>query len=281
MKFKKAVETFQVFSELHHSQGTQKFYRRKEKELLPFFGNMECEDITRTVIDKFLLKEKKRNPHLSAATLNKFVGAIKFIVKNETENIITYRKIPEIQKITPIIPDNIISLIFAYYRSENTKNSDKRNSIMFRMLLDTGLRINELVNLRIQDIDFDTSTIHVKITKTKLERYIFFTGNTHIALVKYIKETKVRDYIFIDFKTDNKLTVDNVETICYRLKNKLDVKMSISPHKWRHTFATKFQKKNKDLPVLQELLGHRDINQTERYLHFDREYLHEVYFKEN
>ena len=282
MKFHEAVKTFLAYSNLHHAEGTKSFYRRKISELTPFFGNFNCEDITKNDINEFLEKEKLRNPNITNNTLNKYVGALKFIVKNETEPEIEikYKKLPEIKKITPTIPTNVSNLIFAYYLAENLKNSDQRNNLMFRMLLDTGLRINELLNLKLQDIDLDSSTIHVKITKTKKERFIFYTPITHMTLINYLKANKIKEYLFIDFRSGKKLTVDNAETICFRLKNKLNLTMSISPHKWRHTFATKFQKKNNDLPVLQELLGHSSITTTQIYLHLDKDYLHEVYFKD-
>lgn len=150
---------------------------------------------------------------------------------------------------------------------------------MFRLLLDTGLRINELINLKVENIDFDTNTIHAKVTKTKRERYTFFTSESHLMITKFIIANHIKEYLFIDFKTKEKLKVDPVETICYRLKNKLNITVPISPHRWRHTFATNFLKKSRDIEVLRLILGHRNLSTTHKYLHLDKEYLYEIYFK--
>jgi site-specific recombinase XerD len=278
MRFKQAVTSFRKYSLVHHSKGTQKYYREKETKLLDFFGNTEVTRIDRESIFDFITRQRHRNPKITNNTLNKYIAALKFILKNECDLHLVFKKLPEIEKITPTIPRNIIYLVFNYYSSKPYTKHSMRNHLMFNLLLDTGLRINELLNIRIDNIDFDSSSIFVNITKTNLERYVFYKANSHSLLRKYIEFAKIEDYLFIDFDTNEILKVDHIETICYRLKNELGIKTSISPHKWRHTFATEFQKEHQDLEVLRVLLGHKKISTTQRYLHLDREHLHKIYF---
>lgn len=279
MKFNEAYDTFDKYSAVHHSTGTRNYYKGKEKQLRAFFGSMEVDTISKDTITDFIIHQRRRNNDISNSTLNKYVAALKFILKNECSIILEYRKLTEVDKVIPVVPSHIIRLVFRHYElSENTPET-QRNHLMFRLLLDTGLRINELRHLKISDLDFDTSTIHVKITKTNSERYTFFTEETHLMLTKYIIANHIKDHLFINFKNGDLLTVDNVLTICYRLQKKLNINVPISPHRWRHTFATNFLKRSKDIEVLRLILGHKKISTTQKYLHLDKEYLHEVYFK--
>jgi len=279
MKFKEAMESFMLFSVVHHSKGTHNYYKGKRKQLIIFFGDMEINTISKTNVLEFIEAQRVRNPDISNATINKYVAALKYILKFECKVNLEFPKLKEIHRIIPTIPNNIIKLIFRHYETiKNPTPSKQRDNLMFRMLLDTGLRINELINLRIRDIDFDESTIHVKVTKSSQERYTFFRADTHKLLNKYIITNKIEDYLFIDFRTGEQITVNSVETTCVRLKDDLNIKVSISPHKWRHTFATLFLKRNKDLEVLRLILGHSKLSTTQKYLHLDKDFLHEIYF---
>lgn len=281
MRFSEAMDSFIQFSRVHHSVGTQDYYKSKTKYLLDFFGKIDVNKINRELIFEFVHKHRNRNSNVTNATLNKYIAALLFILKNECEIHLQFRKLQEIERITPTIPQNIISLIFRHYQSLEHTPVNVRNHLIFILLLDTGLRINELLNLNISDIDFDTSSIYVKITKSNQERFTFFKADTHLMLNNYINIAKIDNKLFIDFRSKKTLTVNSIETICVRLKNTLNINMSISPHKWRHTFATKFQKENNDLEVLRLILRHKKISTTQKYLHLDRQHLHDIYFSKN
>ena len=278
MKFSKVINSFTRFSKVHHSSGTQEYYETKVKYLFEFFGDTDVKKIDRELIFEFIHRHRNRNPKITNSTLNKYVAALLFILKNECEIYLQFRKLPEIEKITPTVPQNIIALIFRHYQSLERTPVNLRNHLMFKLLLDTGLRINELLNLKVADFDFDTSSIYVKITKTKQERFTFFRADTHLMLSDYVSLGKIENYLFIDHRTRRQLTVNSIETVCVRLKNTLNINQSISPHKWRHTFATRFQKENSDLEVLRLILGHKKISTTQQYLHLDRQHLHNIYF---
>jgi len=279
MMFNEAYDSFDKYSAVHHSKGTRTYYKGKEKQLRSYFGQMKVDTISKETITDFIIFQRKRNNDITNSTLNKYVAALKFILKNECGIVLEYRKLTETEKVIPVVPNHIIKLVFKHYEISEKTPQNQRNYLMFRLLLDTGLRINELRQLRISNLDFDTSTIHVKVTKTNSERYTFFTEETHMMLTKYIISNHIKDFLFINFKNSDLLTVDNVLTICYRLQKKLNINVSISPHRWRHTFATNFLKRSKDIEVLRLILGHKKLSTTQKYLHLDKEYLHEIYFK--
>ncbi|MFW6318877.1 MAG: tyrosine-type recombinase/integrase [Bacillota bacterium] len=137
------------------------------------------------------------------------------------------------------------------------------------------------MNLKVDDINFSSNTTHIKITKTKAERYVFFTRTTKLLLKKLIHQGVDNQYIFIYYTYKKRLTVDNVQKICYRLKKRLNLKDNINPHKWRHTFATNFLKNGGNLESLRILMGHTNLKTTQIYLHIDKEFLHKEYFNVN
>lgn len=91
--------------------------------------------------------------------------------------------------------------------------------------------------------------------------------------------SKITHHIFIDFATGEILKHYTVESIAQRLKKQLDINQSISPHKWRHTFATRFVKRNGNMEVLRQIMGHTSLKTTQKYLHINKETLHEEYFR--
>ncbi len=251
----------------------------KKNFTLEFFYGMNTKEIDDDTLLDFIIFLKQKNPNMSNKTINKYVDLSKFILREFADNHIVTKKLRERKVIIPGLNRNIIALVFSFYRSKEETPENIRNFLMFKLLLDSGLRISELLSLRLRDIDFNTSSILVTTTKRDKDRYTFFQADTHLLFNNYIKTSKIKDYIFIDFKTETPIKVSTVESICVRLRDKLNINVSISPHKWRHTFATNFLKRTRDLETLRQLLGHSDIRQTQIYLHLDKEDLRAIYFE--
>ena len=93
--------------------------------------------------------------------------------------------------------------------------------------------------------------------------------------------SKLTNYIFIDFSTGEIISGNTIESLTHRLKRKLDIQQSISPHKWRHTFATRFVKRNGNMEVLRQIMGHTSLKTTQKYLHINKDTLHDEYFRIN
>ncbi len=190
-----------------------------------------------------------------------------------------FDKLPEINKIIEIIPEDIVNQIFAHYRRNQQNKVKQRNYIIFRLFRETGLRLSELLHLKVSDFNFQRNTIHVKKTKTNVERYVFFSQETKDLLIVYIQSAKLDYYLFIDFLTGDILKGDSIETMCKRLRRVLEIKISINPHKWRHTFASNFVKQNGNMEVLRQIMGHASLKTTQKYLHINVDDLHKEYFR--
>jgi site-specific recombinase XerD len=96
-------------------------------------------------------------------------------------------------------------------------------------------------------------------------------------LSRYILKHKIKGYIFIKMHDRKRLSVDNVQKLCQRLAKQLNIKQSITPHKWRHTFATRFAERNGNMEVLRIILGHTSLTTTQRYLHVGSNKLRDEY----
>jgi site-specific recombinase XerD len=271
MKLCEAIGKFRKYTEVTKTKGTQDYYRHLFRSLALSMGNLECDLISNDDILNYVIKIKDINPDLSNATINKHVVALKTIVKYATGREIKFSKLKEKKQIIPTISRTTYSKIFDYYQKHMGDNFAFRNYVFLKLLLDTGLRMSEIINIKINDIDFDTSSIHVKITKTDVERYVCFTESTHQLLLKFIVTQPIKKHVFIDFNTGLPMTTSSVECFIYRLKKRLGIKENITPHKWRHTFATNFIRSGGGLETLRLLLGHSNLKTTQKYLHLSNE----------
>lgn len=157
-----------------------------------------------------------------------------------------------------------------------------RNKAMLETLYACGLRVSELVNLRISDIFFEIDFL--KVTgKGDKERFVPLGSSAKKLIKIYMNEIRVHvpinkgeeDILFLN-RRGKRLTRVMIFTIIKRLAIKAGIKKSISPHTFRHSFATHLVEGGADLRAVQEMLGHESITTTEIYTHLDRSYLKET-----
>lgn len=278
MTVKETLEQYMKYIKITKSKATYRFNEGKSKRIFDFFDKVDSKTVNRAMILDFIVYLKNKNPNISNATINKYVGLLLRALKNECNIVIKFDKLRESKKIMKTIPNEIIKKVFDYY--ENSPYPEHlRNNVMFRLLLDTGLRISELLSIKTSNINFSDCSILVTRTKTDEERVVFYTKPTEILLNKYIMRQQLKDYIFIDLNTRKPLKLDRIEKICQNLQKKLKTKYSLSPHKWRHTFATHFTNNNGNMEVLRKLMGHSNILTTQRYLHINLQTIRNEYFR--
>lgn len=162
--------------------------------------------------------------------------------------------------------------------------SGQREKVILEILYGSGIRVSELVNIKIKDIDFNNKTILI-YGKGSKERIVPFGDYALDALNIYLDdarekylEDKESEYLIVG-KNETKLTTRRIEQIVDQLIKKTSIKMNITPHMFRHTFATHLLDNGCDLIAVQELLGHESLSSTEIYTHVSNEHLREVYYK--
>ncbi|MDB4534253.1 site-specific tyrosine recombinase XerD, partial [Vicingaceae bacterium] len=185
------------------------------------------------------------------------------------------RKLPEVLSIEEI--NQIINAV------DLSKDEGERNKAMLEVLYSCGLRVSELISLKISDLLLDEGFIRV-IGKGDKER-ITPIGSVAIKHIKIYVNTKrnhmnkidkdSEDILFLN-RRGKQLTRVMIFTIIKKLAEKAGITKTVSPHTFRHSFATHLVEGGADLRAIQEMLGHESITTTEIYTHLDREYLRQA-----
>jgi len=158
----------------------------------------------------------------------------------------------------------------------------ERNRAMLEILYSCGLRVSELVGLKISDLFFEEGFI--KITgKGNKQRFVpvgqstmkYITSYVNLIRVHYRVQKGHEDTLFLN-RRGRRLTRAMVFTIIKDLAVKINLNKTISPHTFRHSFATHLLENGADLRSIQLMLGHESITTTEVYMHLDRKFLSEV-----
>lgn len=156
-----------------------------------------------------------------------------------------------------------------------------RDATILELLYSTGIRVGELVNIKIKDIDFNNKKIKI-LGKGNKERYVLFGDKCLNLLNKYLKESRSKllknscDYLFLN-QRGTPISVRTTEKVFNDIVKKSSIKFNVSPHTLRHTFATHMLDNGADLNSVGELLGHSSLNTTAIYTHVSNERLRNVY----
>lgn len=184
------------------------------------------------------------------------------------------RKLPDTLSIEDI--DIIISTI------DLSKPQGERNRTILETLYSCGLRVTELITLQISDLFFDEGFIRV-IGKGDKQRFVPINTQTQKYITLYINDIRkhidvqkgFEDTLFLN-RRGKQLTRVMIFTIIKDLSIKSGIDKKISPHTFRHSFATHLLENGADLRAIQQMLGHESITTTEIYMHLDRTHLHKI-----
>lgn len=259
-----------------------------ETDLIAFFNFLsekeinDLNEIKRRVFSayiKFLVKKE-----ISASTITRKIASVKGFFK--------YLCHKRIIKINPAMSVNSPKLPKRLPKVLNISEINKiikthltlQDYTIIELLYSAGIRVSELTELNIKNIDLKQKMIKV-LGKGSKERIIPINSKCVEIIKKYLKNRELtalkynsKDYLFLD-KKGKKISRQKVYEIIHNLGKKID--KNISPHTIRHSFATHLLENGADLRVVQELLGHSSIVTTQLYTHISKKTLKEVYFKIN
>lgn len=165
-----------------------------------------------------------------------------------------------------------------------------RDQAILELLYSSGLRLSEVVNLKLEDLDLSRCYLRV-MGKGSKERVVPLGGVANRILVRYLKEVrpnllkkadpnfKSENNVFLNYQ-GTRLSGRSIQRLVVKYLKKLGhLKKKITPHTFRHTFATHLLENGADLRVVQELLGHVDLSTTQIYTHLTKERIRAVYLK--
>lgn len=158
-----------------------------------------------------------------------------------------------------------------------------RDASILELLYSTGIRVGELVNIKIKDIDINGNRIKI-LGKGNKERYVLFGEKCRNLIDRYLKEARPNllkmscDYLYLNTK-GTPISIRTTQKMLDSVVKRSSIKFNVSPHTLRHTFATHMLDNGADLNSVGELLGHANLNTTAVYTHVSNERLRNVYLK--
>lgn len=264
MNLKEKIEQYLKYTDIYLSKNTTKFYKEKLIRFYEFtknYDNITLDNI-KNIFEQYIVKLKKTNKNNS---INKYIVSFNNLMnyyninikikklKNDSERFDSFTDL-ELKKI-------LLSL----------DNLNLENRLIIKLLLDTGIRISELINIKKSNIDLLNKRILLTVTKTKKPRYIYYSNLT---------KKDLESYYSLDPDNNNLFTFTYSKVIIFfkRLKKKINIQR-MTVHMFRHTYATRLLRTGSDIFAVSLLLGHASIKTTQKYLHYSNEDLKKFYFK--
>ena len=291
MKWDDSKKNYETYLRLEKSLSSNSIaaYINDINKLTEFLGN----NFKKTGPDKVKLQHLKKfvewlnergvSPRTQARTISGIKSFYKYLLIEEKinsdptallESPKIGRKLPDVLSMDEI--DELIEAV------DVNKPEGQRNKAMLETLYSCGLRVSELVNLKLTNLFFDDGYVKIE-GKAEKERLVPVSGRAIEEIEKYVQG--YRDGLKIHKDSENilflnrrgkKLSRVMVFTIIKNLAEKINLNKKISPHTFRHSFATHLINGGADLRAVQEMLGHESILTTEIYTHLDRDYLRDT-----
>ena len=224
------------------------------------FINKDFKKITKQDIKNYL--DKLIDKKVSGNTINVNLNAIKFLFENTLNKKLTIKiKYSKTPKTLPIFltKEEVIKLIKSI---ENNKHK-----LMIKFLYSAGLRVNELVNLRVKDLDFENNYGWVRRGKGNKDRLFILASSLKQELLNHIKENNLSydSYIFTTY--NGNISARSIQEIVKKATKKSKINKKVHPHTLRHSYATHLIEDGYDITSVQALLGHNSLETTMIYLH--------------
>lgn len=271
------------------SNNTELSYKRdleKVKQFMASRGIAEAKDVSAKDLSDYV--KYLEDNQFAAATVSRNIASLKafyhFMVEEGlvAEDISEKLKAPRIEKKIPSImsPDEVVRLL---EQPSGDSPKEIRDKAMLELLYATGIRVTELITLKVTDVNMQMSFILCK--DRNKERIIPFGAAAKNALARYLDgtreamlENKSSDVLFANCSGQPMSRQGFWKLIKYYAK-RADIKADITPHTLRHSFAAHLVENGADLRSVQEMLGHSDISTTQIYANMNHNHIREVYAK--
>tara|TARA_X000000368_G_scaffold403221_1_gene377962 strand:+ start:165 stop:1058 length:894 start_codon:yes stop_codon:yes gene_type:complete len=286
MSWENSIKEFKYYLKVERSlaDNSVNAYIRDIRKLADFSSKIKVNELNISVneIREFIVDLNSKN--ISARSQARIISGIKAFFKyliiedyitNDPTMLIENPKIG--LKLPEVLSVDEIELIISSIDLSNKQG--ERNRAILETLYSCGLRVTELINLKISNINFKEGYIKV-IGKGDKERLTPIGSNALKYISIYVNEVRIHqkisknheDFVFLNNR-GSKLSRVMIFTLIKRIVDKVGIKKKVSPHTFRHSFATHLIEGGADLRAVQEMLGHESITTTEIYTHLDRDYL--------
>jgi integrase/recombinase XerD len=290
MKWKDALQDYQFFLKIEKglAQNSIKSYSRDVKKLIFYLDENDFTIspllITREHIQEFVYATSKQlNARSQARLISGLRNFFNYLIFEDyrNENPTDLIESPKIgRKLPDTLSEEEINLLINSI--DLSMPQGERNRTILESLYSCGLRVSELINLQLSDLFFEEGFIRV-IGKGNKQRFVPINFQAQKYISFYVSSIRshinvqkgFEDTVFLN-RRGKKLSRVMIFTIIKNLAEKAGIKKKISPHTFRHSFATHLLERGADLRAIQQMLGHESITTTEIYMHLDKSFLKEV-----
>ena len=290
MNWKQAIEDYKFYLQIERGLAKNSIlsYSRDLSKLVDFLETNEIADgpknISKDILQQFIYDHAKTvNPRSQARLISGLKSFFNYLIFEDLrkDNPLELIESPKIGRKLPdtLSTEEINDLIRAI---DLSRAHGERNRAMIETLYGCGLRVSELINLKISDLFFEEDFI--KVTgKGDKQRFVPISQVNKKYIDLYRQHVRIHqsvqkgheDILFLN-RSGKKLTRAMVFEIIKRLSAQIGLNKNISPHTFRHSFASHLLQNGADLRAIQQMLGHESITTTEVYMHVDRTQLAEV-----
>lgn len=275
--------------EINLSDNTTESYQRDINKLVEFLKKNSITDLDQVdskIISQFFNIQRKEG--LSSSTTARYMTSIKrffqflednnYIHKNPT---ITLSKVKISRKLPEVLSFYEVDKILQMPKVDDV--AGLRDKAILELLYSSGLRVSELINLKVNDLFFDDEIVRV-LGKGSKERIVPMGSSAIEWIKKYLlhsrpsleKKMNSQNHLFLN-KKGTKLSRMAIWQIVDKYSKEAGIEKEVHPHIFRHSFATHLLEGGADLRAVQEMLGHADISTTQIYTHVDRNYIKQVH----
>ena len=254
-------------------------YRVDLDEFYKFLNNNNIKDVDVNLIRGYLKKlyDKKYSPSSISRKVSSLKSYFKYLeaenkIKNNPMTLISNPK--KEKKLPNFLNYNDLEKLLNTPDKETEEGI--RDLLILEMLYSTGIRVSELVNIEIKNINYGEHKILV-LGKGNKERYVYYGTKCQNILNNYLKVRKANTNYLLVNKHGNKLNERTVRKIIEETTKKAGINVHVTPHVLRHTYATHMLNEGADLKSVGDLLGHENLSTTQIYTHVSNERLRNVY----
>ncbi len=262
MKKQKIIDTFYKNLMIeNYSEQTIKNYLSVLKLFLEWIENINVEEVTEKEIQDYLFYCKNEKKY-SFSTMKQIIATIRYLyikVFNKPTPAALNIKLRK-----PLLLPTVLSFADISKILSVTANL-KHKTILF-LIYSAGLRLGELLELKLGDIDSESMRIHIREGKGRKDRYIMLSENVLNLLREYYKVYKPNEYIF-EGQNGGKYSPKSVQSVFKAALKKSGIKKKATVHTLRHSFATHLLDDGTDIRYIKELLGHKRLETTQIYTH--------------
>ena len=261
LKVKLPAAYYDMLDQKRYSDSTKATYTNYFEDYIRYFNGRSLDDITVEEINGYILK-LIRDQNMSASQQNQRINSIKFYYEKVLGYDKLYYKIERPKK-KHALP-NVLSVGEVKKIIDSTRNI--KHKCIISLLYSAGLRRSELINLKLDSILSGQMQIKITNSKGDKDRYVGLSAHLLKLLREYYKEFKPKEWL-IEGKNGEQYSATSVLNVVKQAAKKAGISRRVTPHMFRHSFATHHLESGTDLRYIQEFLGHSSSKTTEIYTH--------------